>query len=167
MKPFLTPENHFENRTSIALTFLQHLRQCHKCMMRLWYKMAPFLMLAPKQRSILNLLFRFCNLYDVPQVDAGGDQQSRAIRASWDLGISQLSAILRNIFNKIYQRTGRASFKKYLQQNISQDQSSELHCDIFLKYELEKRVRQFYLLLAMIKPLPSELVITKHKCPCL
>ena len=47
-----------------------------------------FLILAPKQRSILNLLFRFCNLYDVPQVDAGGDQQRRAIRASWDLGIS-------------------------------------------------------------------------------
>ena len=104
--------------------------------------MTPFLILALKQRSILNLLFRFCNLNDVPQVDAGGDQQSRAIRASWDLGISQLSAILRNVFNKIYQRTGRASFKKYLQENILHFTfSSELYCDIFLKYELEKRVR--------------------------
>ena len=121
MKPFLTPENHFENRTSIALTFLQHLRQCHKCMMRLWHKMAPFLMLAPKQKSILNLLFRFCNLYDVPQVDAGGDQQRRAIHASWDLGISQLCAVLRKVFNRICQGTGRASFRKCLQQNISQD----------------------------------------------
>ena len=78
-------------------------------------------MLAPKQRSFLNLLFRFCNLNDVPQVDAGGDQQRRAICASWDLGISQLSAVLRNVFKKINQRTGRASFRKCLQQNISQD----------------------------------------------
>ena len=27
--PFLTLWNHFENRTSIASTFLQHLRLCH------------------------------------------------------------------------------------------------------------------------------------------
>ena len=84
-------------------------------------KMTPSLILAPKQRSILNLLFRFSNLYDVPQVDAGSDQQSRAIRASWDLGISQLSGVLRNVFNKIYQRRGRAIFIKCLQQNILQD----------------------------------------------
>ena len=88
-------------------------------------KMTPSLILAPKQRSILNLLFRFCNLNDVPQVDAGSDQQSRAIRASWDLGISQLSAIFRNfsikyingqvepvlkiICNKIFHRNSRGS----------------------------------------------------------
>ena len=93
-------------------------------MMTIWHTICAkdfFLILAPKQRSILNLLFRFCNLYDVPQVDAGGDQQSRAIRASWDLGISQLSGVLRNVFNKIYQWRGRAIFIKCLQQNISQD----------------------------------------------
>ena len=38
--------------------------------------------------DVPDLLFGFSNLNDVPQVDAGGDQQRRAIRASWDLGIS-------------------------------------------------------------------------------
>ena len=37
--------------------------------------------------DVPDLLFGFSNLNDVPQVDAGGDQQSAAVHTRWNLGI--------------------------------------------------------------------------------